>query len=238
MNDSMHMRIHTCITTNTGISCCLSKRTHSFRTSPILDCLVKLDEQRSESMSSADVSYLYVNDYSTLSQSLIRSVETKSSSSTRSDAAGYVSRRLGTCRRMAPTLSVGHRSKHVTLWNEDALKRERRRARYCLAARQWREKRQCIEEELHQQLNGLGIKQKQLEDYRWDLQSRRHGFGRTIDQHSPTDFLSGIVLTDAVTLPSFSDQHADDMHPLSTAMSDPLDLDCPTEGDSTDTSII
>ena len=188
-------------------------------------------------MASANVSYLYANDYSTLSQSLIRSVETRSSS-TRTDAADYVSCRLAACRRVAPRLSGGHRSKHVTLLNEDTLKREKRRGRYRTATLQWRDKRQCIENELQQQLNGLGIKQIQLADYWWDLQSRRCSFGRTIGQHSSTDFLSGIVLTDTVTVPSLSGEHDDDMHCLNTSMNIPTNLNCRTEGNSTDSSII
>ena len=186
-----------------------------------------ISNRRSESMSSADVSYLYVNDSSILSQSLIRSVETKPSS-TRSDAADYVSCPLDASRRLAPTWSAGHRSKHVTLLNEVALRRERRRARYRMTTRQWLEQRQCIENGLHQQLNGLGIRQIQLKDYWWDLHSRRHNVERRIDQHLSTDLLSDIVLTDAVVGPSLANQHANEMHRFSTS----------TDGHSINSSVV
>ena len=88
--------------------------------------------------------------------------------------------KVGT-RRVALTLKTGRRSKHLVLVGEEAVRREKRRARNREAARKLKEKRQMLEDELNQKLKDLEEQHLNLQKYLRFLQQRKQLLQDTIN---------------------------------------------------------
>ncbi|CAF3791130.1 unnamed protein product [Rotaria magnacalcarata] len=96
-----------------------------------------------------------------------------SSSLSSSNIVQYGPLQVRLCRRPAPTIATGRRSKHLVLIGEEAVKREKRREKNREAARKLKEKRQCIEDELSQKLQELQGEHINLQNYLQQLQQRK-----------------------------------------------------------------
>jgi hypothetical protein len=77
------------------------------------------------------------------------------------------------CRKLAPTLATGRRSKHLTLYGDEAIRREKRREKNRLAAKKLKEKRQLIEDELNKELHVLQGEHTDLQGYLADLRQQK-----------------------------------------------------------------
>ncbi|CAF1329019.1 unnamed protein product [Rotaria sordida] len=95
------------------------------------------------------------------------------------------------CRRPAPTIATGRRPKHLVLAGEEAIKRDRRRERNREAARKLKERRQCIEDELIQQLKELQGEHANLQEYLHQLRQRKQDLQQEINNclNDPIDKL-------------------------------------------------
>jgi len=112
-------------------------------------------------MFNKDISYLYSDDYLTLSPSNEKEFSEKSSKSLE-----YRPIRNRFYGKRASTLSTGHRSKHIILFRDEDLKREKNR----LLARRLREKQKLLEENLQKKIKQLENAQLYLEN---DLRQRQ-----------------------------------------------------------------
>ncbi|CAM4929457.1 unnamed protein product [Rotaria socialis] len=96
-----------------------------------------------------------------------------SSSLSSSNIIQYGPIQVRLCRRPAPTIATGRRSKHLVLIGAEAAKREKRREKNREAARKLKEKRQCIEYGLSQKLQELQGEHINLQNYLQQLQQRK-----------------------------------------------------------------
>ncbi len=132
-----------------------------------------------------DISYLYSDDYLTSSSS-----NEKEYSEKLSNSLEYRLIRNRFYRKRAATLSTGHRSKHIILFRDEDLKREKHR----LLARRLREKQQLLEESLQKKIKQLEDEQLYLENDLSQHQSYIKDLETEIDNNfcmkSPTEFLS------------------------------------------------
>ena len=86
------------------------------------------------------------------------------------------------CRRSAPTLETGRRSKYLVLFGDEAAKREKRREKNRDAARKLKEKRELIEYELNLKLKQLEDEHSNLENDLKQLQQIKENLEEKINQ--------------------------------------------------------
>ena len=96
-----------------------------------------------------------------------------SSLATSSNIVQYGPLQIRLCRKPAPTIATGRRSKHLVLIGEEAMKREKRREKNREAARKLKEKRQSIEDELNQKLKELENENSNLQNHLHQLKGRK-----------------------------------------------------------------
>ena len=97
----------------------------------------------------------------------------ESSSSSSRNVVHYGPISVRQCRKSAPTLATGRRSKNLVLVGEEAARRDKRRERNREAARKIKEKRLMIEEELNQKLKDLEDQHSDLQDFLVQLKQRK-----------------------------------------------------------------
>lgn len=160
-------------------------------------------------MFNKDISYLYSDDYLTLSSS-----NEKECSEKPLNSLEYRPIRNRFYRKRDSTLPTGHRSKHIILFRDEDLKREKNR----LLARRLREKQQLLEENLQKKI-------KQLEDARLYLENdlrQRQSYIKNLETEinnnfcikSSTEFLS----TNIEKMQLSSDQSSYDFELFSVSM--------------------
>ena len=110
------------------------------------------------------------------------------------------------CRKLAPTLATGRRSKHMTLTGDEALKREKRREKNRLAARKLKEKRQVIEDELSKKVQELEGEHSELRTVLKQLQQHKEYLEQQIDRFlvNPTE---DVLRRDHEALSSLFDEY-------------------------------
>ena len=135
-------------------------------------------------------------------QSPMYTSQSSSSSSTGSESASNILQygpiQVRVCRKGAPTLATGRRSKHLTLHGEEAIKREKRREKNRVAARKLKEKRQIIEDELNREIQDLESEHSDLQHYLAELQREKQRLEFELDQ---------LCLNDQDSMSSFFDQY-------------------------------
>ena len=114
------------------------------------------------------------------------------------------------CRKSAPTLENGRRSKHLILVGEEAAKREKRRERNRDAARKLKEKRQLIEDELNKKLRELEGEHSNLQNYLQRLQHEKQNLQEKID-NLHIDPIIEFLTNDDLDIPSVLQQHSQDV---------------------------
>jgi predicted RNase H-like nuclease (RuvC/YqgF family) len=120
---------------------------------------------------------------------------------------GPISIRL--CKKQAPTLETGRRSKHLVLVGEEAIKREKRREKNREAARKLKEKRQLIEEELNQKLKDLENQHSSLENYLQELHQRKQILQNKVN-NIIVDPLEELLSNDSRDITLFVKQYSND----------------------------
>lgn len=139
------------------------------------------------------------------------------------------------CRKPAPTIATGRRSKHLVLMGDEAIKREKRREKNREAARKLKEKRQCIEEELMQKLQELQGEHVNLQNYLQQLQQRKLNLQEKVNNclNDPIDELLSIENQDFALL---FEQYLDDLDLLDESVDSnfniELDKDSPSMMDN------
>jgi hypothetical protein len=134
-------------------------------------------------MFNKDLSYLYSDEYFTSSN------ETELSSQV-SNYIDYRPNRTRICRKTAPILLSNRRSKHVVLFNEDALKRDKRRERNRILAKYLKEKQQVFEEDLYQKLKELENERSNLQNHITQLQSHKQNLNIEINENISMDSIN------------------------------------------------
>jgi DNA anti-recombination protein RmuC len=114
------------------------------------------------------------------------------------------------CRKSAPTLENGRRSKHLILVGDEAAKREKRRERNRDAARKLKEKRQQIEEELNEKLKQLESEHSNLQNYLQHLHQRKQNL-QTEVENLQIDPIIKLLSNNNQRMPLFFEQNSDDM---------------------------
>lgn len=106
--------------------------------------------------------------------------------STNSNVLQYGPIQVRMCRKLAPTLATGRRSKHMTLQGEEAAKREKRREKNRLAAKKLKEKRQMVEDELNKEIRILENEHSDLKTYLSQLRDQKQFLEFQIQRFFPT----------------------------------------------------
>jgi predicted nuclease with TOPRIM domain len=128
------------------------------------------------------------------------------------------------CRKSAPTLENGRRSKHLILVGDEAVKREKRRERNRDAARKLKEKRQQIEEELNEKLKQLEGEHSNLQNFLQHLNQRKQNL-QTEVENLQIDPIIKLLSNDNQDMPLFFEQHSDDMDLSDESIEEILNFD-------------
>jgi hypothetical protein len=158
-------------------------------------------------------------------QSSISSIESNDSevcSTTNTTQYGPIQVRL--CRKSAPTLETGRRSKHLVLAGDEAIKREKRREKNRDAARKLKEKRQLIEEELNERLKQLEGEHSNLKNYLQHLHQRKLNLQEEANQLL-NDPIIDLLSNDNRDMPLFFEQYSDDMDLFDESIEHFLNID-------------
>jgi hypothetical protein len=135
------------------------------------------------------------------------------------------------CRRAAPTLETGRRSKHLVLVGDEAMRREKRRERNREAARKLKEKRQLIEEELNQKLTDLENQHTGLEKYLQYLRQRKQFLQNEVN-NTMTDPIHELLSNENPDMLLFFEQYADDIDLFDESIENILNFDLNTSSNS------
>ena len=122
------------------------------------------------------------------------------------------------CRKSAPTLANGRRSKHLTLHGDEALKREKRREKNRLAAKKLKEKRQIIEDELNKEIQELQGEHSDLQNYLSQLRREKQRLEIELDR---------LATYDSESISSFFDQYLGECDPSMESVADADHLHSP-----------
>jgi hypothetical protein len=114
------------------------------------------------------------------------------------------------CRKAAPRLATGRRSKYLVLVGEEATRREKRREKNRAAAKRLKEKRQLIEDELNQKLKGLENQYSGLQNYLQQLQQKKQNLENEVNKFIKNP-LNELLLNDHHDTPSFFGQYSNDL---------------------------
>lgn len=135
---------------------------------------------------------------------------------------GPISVRL--CRKSAPTLETGRRSKNLVLVGDEAARREKRRERNREAARKLKEKRQTIEEELNQKLKVLENQHTNLQDFLTQLQQRKQSLENEVNCIL-TDPIEHLLDNENCEMPLFFEQFSDEFDSFEESIERILNFD-------------
>jgi len=134
--------------------------------------------------------------------------EVSSSSLSNKIQYGPISVRL--CRKAAPTLETGRRSKYLVLVGEEAARREKRREKNREAARKLKEKRQLIEDELNQKLKYLKDQHSGLQNYLQHLKQRKQNLQNEVNNRV-IDPIDELLSNDNHDMPLFFEQYSNEL---------------------------
>ena len=154
--------------------------------------------------------------------SSIESNDNEASSTTNTIQYGPIQVRL--CRKPAPTLETGRRSKHLVLVGDEAAKRERRREKNRDAARKIKEKRQLIEEELNERLKQLEGEHSNLQNYLQHLHQRKLNLQEEAHKLL-NDPIIDLLSNDNHDMPLFFEQYCNDIDLFDEAIEHILNID-------------
>ncbi|CAF2394031.1 unnamed protein product [Rotaria sp. Silwood2] len=171
-----------------------------------------------------DVSYLYLNDFLTLSSSNEKELGTKVSHSVE-----YRPIRTRICRIPTETLETGHRTKHIILFREGAVKCDKQCRRKQLGVQQLKEKNKLFEDNLRKQVQGLIDEQSHLENHLTKLQSPTTDFKTVINNNVCTDSFTNLFLTDKEKTSLLFNQYSHEYDPFSLSITNLLHFDHNTE---------
>ena len=142
---------------------------------------------------------------------------------------GPISVRL--CRKSAPTLETGRRSKHLVLVGEEAARREKRRERNREAARKLKEKRSLIEEELNRKIKDLEDQHSDLEGFLTQLKQRKQTLENEVN-YILTDPIEHLLDNEHCDMPLFFEQFSGDFAAFEESIDRILNFDDNTNFDS------
>ncbi|CAF1038959.1 unnamed protein product [Adineta steineri] len=114
------------------------------------------------------------------------------------------------CRKPAPTIATGRRSKFLILFGDEEIKREQRRTKNREAARKLKEKRQLIEEQLDEKLRQLEYEHLVLQEYLQRLEQKKQNLEQKIDSVS-TDPLIELLSKNNQNMLLFFEECSDDL---------------------------
>jgi len=155
--------------------------------------------------------------------------EVSSSSLSNKIQYGPISVRL--CRKPAPTIATGRRSKHLVLYADEAIKREQRREKNREAARKLKEKRQLIEEELDQKVRELQGEHSELKNCLQELQQKKQILQQEMDNLS-IDPLDELLSNDNQDMLLLFEEHLDDSDFFNEPLERLLNFDLNTNSNS------
>lgn len=135
-----------------------------------------------------DVSYLYSDEFFSLSsQNKIESSEKLS------ETFECRTVRPWTCRVPTQKLEIGHRTKHVILFRDEAILRDKLRKKKQVMHLPLQEKHQLFQENLYEKIQELLNEQSQLERHSMKIQSLKKDFktttNHTLSENSCTDLI-------------------------------------------------
>ena len=159
------------------------------------------------------------------SNSSVESNDSEASSTTNTIQYGPIQVHL--CRKSAPTLETGRRSKHLVLVGDEAIKRERRREKNRDAARKLKEKRQLIEEELNERLKQLENEHSNLQNYLQQLHQRKSNLQEEANKLL-SDPLADLLSNDNEDIALFFEQYTNDIDRYNESIEDILNFDFDT----------
>ena len=157
-----------------------------------------------------DVSYLYSDDCLT------------SSSSSEKEELNYFEYepfRTRITRKTIPTCTIGRRSKHVISFGEETMKREKRREKHRIIARQLKVKQKLFEENLYQKVKELENEKSNLENHVMQLQSHKQNLQDELISNYSMDSIA-----DKEKIPLFLDHYSDDFHLLNMSLTNILNF--------------
>jgi hypothetical protein len=177
-----------------------------------------------------DVSYLYSDDYLTSPKSLEPS-DKKDLFSKSPNFLEYGPLRIRVCRKTAPTLATGRRSKYILLSGDEAIKREMRREKNRVAARKLKEKRSLIEQDLFDKVKQLEDEQSNLENNLTELQSQKQNLETKVINSVPIDPIGDLLFTTNDNIPLFFDECSDDYDLFNTSITNLLNFNSDIDDD-------
>ncbi len=128
------------------------------------------------------------------------------------------------CRKAAPTLETGRRSKHLVLVGEEAARREKRREKNREAARKLKEKRQIIEEELNQKIKELEGQHSGLQNYLQHLEQRKQNLENKVN-NLVIDPIDELLSNENQDMPLFFEQYSNDLDLFDESIEEILNFD-------------
>jgi len=149
-----------------------------------------------------DVSYLYSNEYLTSSLSNAKELSPKVS-----NISAYEPIRNHACRKTASSI---RRSRHILVFNEEILKRDRRRDKNRINVRRLKEKRQSIEENLLNKIKELEGEQSNLETDLAQLRLYKSNLEEKINSSVCVNPIREVLVTDNEKMSLVFDQYSDD----------------------------
>jgi len=128
------------------------------------------------------------------------------------------------CRKTAPTLETGRRSKHLVLVGEEAARREKRREKNREAAKKLKEKRQIIEEELNQKIKELEGQHSGLQNYLQQLYQKKQNLQNEVN-YLFMDPIDRLLSNDNQDMPLFFEQYSNDLDLFNQSIEHILNFD-------------
>ncbi len=170
--------------------------------SPLFIVFLSIYLQTSIEMFNNDVSYLYSDEYLTSSLSNAKELSPKVS-----NIFAYEPIRNHTCRKTASSI---RRRKHILVFNEEILKRDKRRDKHRINIRRLKEKRQSIEENLHKKIKELEGEQSNLETDLAQLRLYKSNLEAKINSSVCANPIREVLVTDNEKMSLVFDQYSDD----------------------------
>ena len=160
-----------------------------------------------------DVSYLYSDEYFL------------SSFTTDKELSPKVSNPASVHRKTTPLLPTSRRSKHIILFTDDVLKRDKRQDKNRTSPRYVKEKRQYLEENLCQKLKVLENEKTHLQTHVIQLQSHKQDLQNELNNHNfSMDSINQLFSTEPNPTPSYFNQYSNDSHLFDMSITDVFKL--------------
>ncbi|CAF0959532.1 unnamed protein product [Rotaria sordida] len=157
-----------------------------------------------------NASYLYLNEFLTSSSLNKKELNTKVSK-----CFEYRPNRTRICRIPTETLENGHRTKHILLFRDDIVKRNKQWRRKHLPMQQLKQKHQLFEENFRNKNQELIDEQLHLENHLTKLQTPIKDFKTIINNNVCMDSSTDLLLIDKETTPLSFNQYSDEFSPFS-----------------------